>query len=251
MSVESKPVAPYPTWDVGVPAIPDDLYRRPEDEKSANSNAALFGLPGATDPDQTAVRPVPPPPAPSPSWSYRPGTPEADLLPSERPYTPLPPTSRPAHANVSGARGAIILLALLVIAAIIGGVLWFTGGGSPTAGSGATSKSPSASTSASGSKASGTPSKAQSATVTPSATPSDAFPPSGATLCSGSTTVAVNATTSCPFALNVAAAIPADASGSFTVTANSPATNKDYQMACLRGTYTVCTGGVNALVYVK
>jgi hypothetical protein len=171
-------------------------------------------------------------------------------LPSERPYTPLP-TSRPAHGNFSGARGAIILLALLVIAAIIGGVLWFTGGGSPTAGSGATSKSPSASTSASGSKASGTPSKVQSATVTPSATPSDAFPPSGATLCSGSTTVAVNPTTSCPFALNVAAAIPADASGSFTVTANSPATNKDYQMACLRGTYTVCTGGVNALVYVK
>ncbi|HEX7397264.1 MAG TPA: hypothetical protein VF312_06950, partial [Propionibacteriaceae bacterium] len=204
-----------------------------------------------TDPDQTAVRPVPPPPAPSPSWSYRPGTPEADLLPSERPYTPLPPTSRPAHANFSGARGVIILLALLVIAAIIGGVLWFTGGGSPTAGSGATSKSPSASTSASGGKASGTPSKVQSATVTPSATPSDAFPPSGATLCSGSTTVAVNATTSCPFALNVAAAIPADASGSFTVTANSPATNKDYQIACLRGTYTVCTGGVNALVYVK
>jgi hypothetical protein len=63
--------------------------------------------------------------------------------------------------------------------------------------------------------------------------------------------VAVNSTTSCGFALNVAAAIPAGATGSFTVTANSPATNKDYQMACVRGTYTVCTGGVNALVYVK
>lgn len=87
--------------------------------------------------------------------------------------------------------------------------------------------------------------------MTPSATPSDAFPPAGATLCTGSTTVAVNAATSCPFAINVAAAIPAGASGSFTVTANSPATNKDYQMACVRGTYTVCTGGVNALVYVK
>jgi len=249
MSVESQPVAPDPTWDVGVPAIPDDLYRRAEDKKPENPNDALFRQPGATDPDQTAVRPVPPPPAPSPSWTYRPGTPEADLLPSERPYTPPPPTSRPAHGNFSGARGAIILLALLVVAAIIGGVLWFTGGGSPTAGS-ATSKSPATSTSASD-KAIGTPSKVQSATVTPSATPSDAFPPSGAGLCPGSTTVAVNAATSCEFALNVAAAIPAGATGSFAVTATSPVTQKDYQMACVRGTYTVCTGGVNALVYVK
>jgi hypothetical protein len=248
MSVEPTPVAPVPTWDVGVPAIPDDLYRRSE-EKPANPDDALYRSPGITDPEQTAVRPVPLPPAPSPSWGYRPGTPEADLLPSERPNTPLPPTSRPSRGNFSGSRGVIILLAVLVIAAIIGGVLWFTGGGSPTAGSG--SKSPSASTPASGSKASGTPSKAQSASVTPSAPPSDAFPPSGATLCTGSTTVAVNAATSCPFALNVAAAIPAGASGTFTVTANSPATNKDYQMACVRGTYTVCSGGSNALVYVK
>jgi hypothetical protein len=238
-------------WDVDRPAIPDDLFRRPAEEPVANPADELFRHPAAgADLEATAVRPVPPPTMPSPAWAYRPGTPEADLLPSERPYVPLPPpVSRPARGNFSGSRGVIILLVLLVIAAIAGGVLWFTGGGSPSAGS-SPSKSASA-TSASGSKASGTPSQVQSATVTPSATPSDAFPPSGATLCTGSTNVAVNAAASCPFALNVAAAIPADASGSFTVTANSPATNKDYQMACVRGTYTVCTGGVNALVYVK
>ena len=250
MSVESTPAAPDPTWDMGVPAIPDDLYRRSNDETPANPDAALFRHPAATDPEATAVRPVPPPSVPSPAWSYRPGTPEADLLPSERPYTAPPLVPRPAHGNFSGARGVIVLLGLLVIAAIVGGVLWFTGGDSPMGGSGAT-KSPSASTSASGSKASKTPSQVQSATVTPSTIPSDAFPPSGATLCSGSTTVAVNAATSCEFAQNVANAIPADASGSFVVTATSPVTQKDYAMNCVKGTYTVCSGGVNALVYVK
>ena len=71
------------------------------------------------DPEATAVRPVPPPLLPAPAWQYRPGTPEADLLPSERPYVPLPPpASRPAHGNLAGSRGVIILLVLLVILTI-------------------------------------------------------------------------------------------------------------------------------------
>jgi hypothetical protein len=252
MSAEPRTAPAAPAWDLDRPAIPDDLYRRPAEEPLTAPDGELFRPLGAkADPEATAVRPLPPPLMPAPAWQYRPGTPEADLLPSERPYVPLPPPPpRPARANLAGSRGVIILLVLLVIAAIAGGILWFTGGGSPTAGS-SLSKSASVTSSASASKASGTSSKAQSATVTPTAVPSDAFPPVGAALCSGSTTVAVNSATSCGFALNVAAAIPADASGSFTVTANSPATNKDYQMACVRGTYTVCTGGVNALVYVK
>jgi hypothetical protein len=235
------------------PAIPDDLFRRPADEAPAAPDDELFRRADATtDPEATAVRPVPPPSMPSPAWASRPGTPEADLLPSERLYAPAPsPVSRPVRGNFSGSRGVIMLLVLLVVAAIAGGVLWFTGGGSPTPHSQMTTLPTATQASAPAGKASGTPSAAQSATSTPSATPSDAFPPNGATLCSGSTTVAVNSTTSCQFALNVAAAIPAGSSGSFTVTANSPVTQKDYQMACLRGTYTVCTGGVNALVYVK
>jgi len=228
------------------PAIPDDLFRRPVEPPAAADD--LFRRP---DPDATAVRPVPPPPVSPPVWSYQPGSPEADLLPSERSYAsaPLAPV-RPARGNFSGARGVIIILAVLVVAAIAGGILWFSGGGAPTTGQSPSTKA-SATTTPKGGKASTSASAAQSASVTPSTTPSDAFPPTGATLCSGSTTVAVNASTSCEFAANVAAAIPSDATGSFTVTANSPVTQKDYQMACVKGTYTVCTGGQNALVYVK
>jgi hypothetical protein len=252
MTVQPDAVASQPAWDTDRPAIPDDLFRPPAEEPSATPDDELFGSPRTSeDPEATAVRPVPPPTMASPAWTYGPGTPEADLLPSERPYLQPPaPVLPPAHGNFSGSRGVIVLLVILVVAAIAGGVVWFTGGGSPSAGS-SQKTSASATASASGGKASGTPSNAQSGTVTPSAPPSDAFPPNGATLCAGSTTVAVNASTSCPFALNVAAAIPAGSTGSFTVTANSPATNKDYQMACVRGTYTVCTGGQNALVYVK
>jgi eukaryotic-like serine/threonine-protein kinase len=195
------------------------------------------------------VRPVAPPTIAMPG-PYLPGTPEGDLLPSERPYVaPLPPA--PAQrSRRNGTRGVIILLVLLVVAAIIGGVLWFSGGGAPTAGGSPSAKrSASASTSAPASTAASA--AAQTGSLPPSAPPSDAFPPQGATLCSGSTTVAVNATTSCEFADKVAAAIPPGSSGSFTVTANSPVTQKDYQMTCVRGSYTVCSGGVNAVVYVK
>ncbi len=238
-----------PVWDLDRPAIPDDLFREPVDEAQGPLADDLFETSTATDPEATVVRPAPPPMLPSAAWAYRPGTPEADLLPSERPSAAAsPPASPPArNGNFSGSRGVIILLVLLVVAAIIGGIVWFTGGGAPTTVS-TPSKSASPRASASASR---TTTTVESATTTPSAAPSDAFPPAGAALCAGSTTVAVNSATSCGFALNVAAAIPTDASGSFSVTANSPATNKDYQMACVRGTYTVCTGGVNALVYVK
>ncbi len=250
------------SWDMTRPAIPEDLFRRPADEQAAapaNPMPVPPAAPGgsadpapvpppppwgaAADPDATVVRPAVQPPMASAVPLYQPGTPEADLLPSERQYVaPLPPAPRqPRQGN--GVRGVIILLVLLVLAAVVGGVIWFTGGGSPTAGSG-----PSRTTSASASAAASTP---PGSSLPPSPPPSDAFPPSGASLCSGSTTVAVNAATSCEFAMNVAAAIPAGSTGSFTVTATSPVTQKDYQMSCVRGTYTVCSGGVNALVYVK
>lgn len=238
------------SWDMTRPAIPEDLFRRPVDEQAAAAPANPMPVPpatrwGAADPDATVVRPAGQPPMASAAPLYQPGTPEADLLPSERQYVaPLPPAPmQPRQGN--GVRGVIILLVLLLAAAVVGGLIWFTGGGSPRAGSGP-SRTTSASVSAS--RAASTP---QGSSLPPSPPPSDVFPPSGASLCSGSTTVAVNAATSCEFAMNVAAAIPAGSTGSFTVTATSPVTQKDYQMSCVRGTYTVCSGGVNALVYVK
>ncbi|HSN11626.1 MAG TPA: hypothetical protein VLS51_05935, partial [Propionibacteriaceae bacterium] len=246
------------------PAMPEDLFRRPPEEQAAppatpvpSAADPTYVLPaapawGAADPEATVVRPggqppmsAPIPPMSAPIPPYRPGSPEADLLPSERPYVaPLPPAA-PERRQGNGVRGVIILLVLLVAAALVGGLIWFTGGGAPKAGS---SPTKSTSVSVSPSRAASTP---QGSSLPPSSPPSDAFPPSGANLCSGSTTVAVNSATSCEFAANVAAAIPSGATGSFTVTATSPVTQKDYQMNCVRGSYTVCSGGVNAVVYVK
>lgn len=253
--------APGIAWDNTRPALPDDLFRAPDAEPrppqehvGPRAGDEPFRRPDPSalpDQDKTVVRPTPRityvPPSPG-GRPHAPGTPEADLLPAERPYS-VPPPVGPARANFSGARGVMILLGLLVLAAIVGGVLWFTGGGTPTAPSTTTAaKSASAGTSA---RTSGSASATATAPKTPSGTPIDAFPPSGSALCGSSTTVAVNSTTSCEFALNVAAAIPASASGTFTVTATSPVTQKEYEMSCVKGTYTVCTGGVNAIVYVK
>ncbi len=249
VSPTAEAVATEADWDVSRPAMPDDLFRSPEDEPAAPVGPRVTGASGheqPTDPDATAVRPVVPATMAMPAWPYPPGTPEADLLPSERTYVPPPPPAEQSHGG-SGTRAVIILLVLLVAAAIIGGLLWFSGGGSPTAGG-----SPSRKTSVPAAVSSrGSATTTQSGSLPPSAPPSDVFPPSGASLCSGSTTVAVNGATSCGFAMNVAAAIPQGASGNFTVTASSPVTQKDYQMTCVRGSYTVCSGGVNALVYVK
>lgn len=73
--------------------------------------------------------------------------------------------------------------------------------------------------------------------------------PDGDKMCSDS--VGAQGTTSCPFALNVAAAIPSDASGTYKVEAYSPTTGKSYVMQCVHGEqYTTCTGGVAAVVHV-
>jgi hypothetical protein len=146
----------------------------------------------------------------------------------------------------------MILLGVLVLIAVMGGILWFSGGGAP-AGSSSTATSKTASGAASSAKASGSTSGSASPTApkTPTGTPVDAFPPAGSTLCQGSTTLAVNSTTSCEFATKVVAAIPTDASGTFTVKATSPVTQKEYEMTCVKGTYTVCSGGTNAMVFVK
>ncbi|MGV8849491.1 MAG: hypothetical protein ACOH16_08095 [Propionibacteriaceae bacterium] len=260
---ELDAATPKVAWDTSRPALPDDLFRAPEDEPLAvedpgpGADYEVYRRPGPAAPrddDPTLVRhvPVPPPPARPAPRAYAPGTPEADLLPSERrPYI-VPAPVGPSRANLSGARGVMILLGVLVLIAAMGGFLWFSGGGAPTGSSGATTAK-SASGTASSAKASGSASGSASATApkTPSGTPADKFPPAGSTLCQASTTVAVNSTTSCEFATIVAAAIPSGASGTFVVTATSPVTQKEYEMTCVKGTYTVCTGGNNAMVFVK
>lgn len=258
--VEPDPATPKVAWDITRPALPDDLFRAPEPDPYPPTPPV--GAPAddlyrraepavPRDEDPTTVRAQPrstyeQPPAPG-RLPYAPGTPEADLLPAERPYS-VPAPVGPARANFSGARGVMILLGLLILAAILGGYLWFAGGSAPSATS---TTAAGKTTSAAASSTKPSTSASASAPKTPTGTPIDAFPPAGSTLCTGSTSVAVNSTTSCEFALNVAAAIPASATGTFTVTATSPVTQKQYEMSCVKGTYTVCTGGVNAIVFVK
>lgn len=60
--------------------------------------------------------------------------------------------------------------------------------------------------------------------------------------------VAVGPNTTCPFALNVARAYRA--SGGSTVTAHSPARNRDYEMTCTPGPPAVCRGGDDASIFI-
>lgn len=65
-----------------------------------------------------------------------------------------------------------------------------------------------------------------------------------------SQTVTAGQGTSCPFALNVAAAWVAAGRGTVTVQANSPVTGKTYSMNCVDGRLVTCSGGKNATVYI-
>ena len=102
-------------------------------------------------------------------------------------------------------------------------------------------------------KAPAAPSATPSPTPTPTPTPTPVAFPAGATQCSDS--VAVNSSTSCQFALNVETAFKASSAsgGTVQVTATSPVTNKTYSMSCVvaTGSVTTCTGGNNAVVYLR
>jgi len=71
--------------------------------------------------------------------------------------------------------------------------------------------------------------------------------PSDAEDC-GSGIYARSGTTSCAFALNVAADFFAVGGGSFD--SFSPATGQSYRMTCSNGNPVTCTGGNNAAVYI-
>lgn len=77
------------------------------------------------------------------------------------------------------------------------------------------------------------------------------FPPDGATVCPGSSSVAVNGNTSCEFAANVTEGFRQHGLG--VVTAYSPVTGIWYDMTCSQAGVKLvqCTGGNNAAVYIR
>lgn len=79
--------------------------------------------------------------------------------------------------------------------------------------------------------------------------PGPLWPPAGATECNS--VIAVNESTSCQFAVNVAEQYRRHGVG--TVTVYSPVTGVWYDMTCtaVAGSVVQCTGGTNAVVYVR
>ena len=63
--------------------------------------------------------------------------------------------------------------------------------------------------------------------------------------------VSAGANTSCPFALNVAAAYLNQGGGTQSVVVYSPVTGQNYTMNCVAGVPSVCSGGNNAVVYIR
>ncbi len=234
-------LGPGTAWETTPPAMPDDLFRNPDD---------------------TAIRPL------------RPalGAPVSDAASQETRMLgaqPVPPLVRPASLvetlsppppRRNGGLALVVILTLVVVAGVIGAIVLFTStpqaGTTPRASSAPVSSTSARPATPASPTTSSTPSRPSSPASTSSTpTPAAAFPPAGGTLCPGSTTVAVGASTSCEFAANVEAgvvtALRAGVTGTFPVKAHSPVTQKDYDMSCTRTTYTTCTGGDGATVYVR
>lgn len=63
--------------------------------------------------------------------------------------------------------------------------------------------------------------------------------------------VSAGANTSCSFALNVADAYLSQGGGTQSVVVYSPVTGQNYTMNCVSGVPVVCSGGNNAVVYIR
>lgn len=143
--------------------------------------------------------------------------------------------------------GAFLLgwLAQLLVLSVVASVIYLNHGRPASTGQIEAPTTPSMSTH------SPTPTPTPTPSPTPSPTPV-AFP-EGSTQCSDS--VAVNSSTSCPFATNVESAFRASGttSGAVEVSADSPVTHRNYTMSCTvaTGSVTTCTGGNNAVVYLR
>ncbi|MDO4412751.1 hypothetical protein [Cutibacterium sp.] len=218
--------------------LPNDWFRDPEAERTRAM---------ATVPENPVFTPPSPPTTPPAA------------------YPPPPSGDSSRHRNVLIGLG----IGLLVLA-ILGAILLFAGGfGGPSDGDPAPVATPSASSQPGQSASQESQEEAASIDSTPSVLESSPAPsapsapqspassarqvadslPNGDTVCSS--TVGAGGTTSCPFALEVAKAIPAGEQGEYEVFAHSPVTGKDYTMKCkTEETYTTCTGGVAAVVHI-
>lgn len=166
------------------------------------------------------------------------------MSPVGQPMVPSSPGGQAPEPKKGGRRWLPLVIAVVAVAVVLGIVFSPIGlggrddsaGDSPSAGSPASSQQPSESAST------GTPEPTEPTTAVAL--------PAGAKACTP--TVAVGGkNTSCPFAQNVAAAIPDDHGDRFSVKAFSPATNKEYTLSCTSGQYVLCTKPENNIeVYV-
>jgi uncharacterized protein YceK len=93
---------------------------------------------------------------------------------------------------------------------------------------------------------------AKTATATPSSVPQvPTVAPAQPQGTSCGANVSAGANTSCPFALNVAAAYLSQGGGNISVVVFSPVTGQNYTMSCVVGVPSVCSGGNNAIVYIR
>ena len=229
--------------------MPDDWFRDPEAERTRAM---------ATVPDNPVF--TPPPPPSTPAMAYSP--PLADDF------------SRHRKVLIGLVVGLLVLAALGAVLFFAGGLKGRSGGEPAPVATPSTSSQPKQSASEDPQRGAtsidATPSFLTSSPASPSLAPSgqtssSPFPsptapassahqvtdklPDGDTICSSS--VGAVGTTSCPFALEVADAIPAGAQDHYEVQAHSPVTGKTYTMKCkTQKSYTICTGGVAAEVHI-
>lgn len=75
--------------------------------------------------------------------------------------------------------------------------------------------------------------------------------PDEPTQCRSYGNLSVGKNTSCSFAENVYNEWRFNGGGSRSFNVSSPVTNRDYWMTCVAGVPTICTGGNNAVVYIR
>lgn len=235
-----NPTAPLP----GVPAAPVHASPGPPAASGPTTPVSNWAPPAAASAFGT-------PPAPPVANPY--------AAPAANPYAPAPYAPPPAPAPrrhlpwITGVLAGLLVVGVTYLA--IGGLV-------PKAGSASTAPSKTTTTKATASQSQSQSQSQPAATPAPTVSQGSTYPdvqvPAGAKECARVGTGAfdavgtANASTSCPFAVNVRDAyIAAGLNGTpGHVTAHSPATNLDYDMTCSGTQPVLCTGGVAARVVI-